>query len=89
MFDGARGKPLVGLLMVSTVNGHEFRIRSNSATSVSRDSSPSDFQCNERRDDSIAQTDLICISQTPLMWLAAGGFFTHLTKSLQTLCMKD
>ena len=50
MFDGARGKPLVESLMVSTVNGSEFRIPSVSATSVSRDSLSSDFPCVKRRD---------------------------------------
>ena len=67
MFDQARGKSLVGSLMVSTVNGCEFRISSVWAASVSRDSLSSDFPCVERRDDSIVQVDLICLSQTPPM----------------------
>ena len=75
--------------MVSTVNDREFRIPSVSATSVSTDSSSSDFPCFERRDDSIAWADQICLSQTPPMWLAAGGFLIHLTKSPPRLCMKD
>ena len=75
--------------MVYTVNGREFRIPSVSATSVSRDSSSSYFPCIERRDDSIARADLICLSQTPPMSLAAGGFLIHLTKSPPRLCMKD
>ena len=65
MFEEARGKSLVGSLMLSTVNGHEFRIPSVSATSVSRDSSSSDFPCIERREDSIALSDLICFFQMP------------------------
>ena len=74
--------------MVSTVNGCEFRIRSVSANSISRDSLSNDFLCVEGRDDSITQADLICLSQMPPMWLAAGGFLIHLTKSPR-LCMKD
>ena len=62
MFDGARGKSLLGLLIVSTVNDCEFRISSVSATCVSRDSLSSDFPCVERRDDSIAWADLICLN---------------------------
>ena len=89
MFDGARGKSLVGLLMVSTVSGCEFRIPSVSATSVSRDSWSSDFPCNERRDDNITQADLIWLCQTPAMRLAAGGFLIHLTKYPSKLHMKD
>ena len=89
MFDGARDKSLLGSLMVSTVNGREFRIPFVSATSVSRDSLPSNFPCVERRDDSIAWADLIFLSQTPLMWLAAGGFLIHLTKFPLKLYMKD
>ena len=68
MFDGARGKPLVGSLMVTTVNGSEFRIPSVSATSVGRDPLSSDFPCVKRRDDSIAWADLICLSQTTCSW---------------------
>ena len=89
MFDKARGKSLVGSLMVSTVNGHELRISSVSATSISRDSSSRDFPCVERRDESIARADLICLSQMPPMWLAAGGFLIHLNKSPPRRCMKD
>ena len=89
MIDRARGKSLVGSLIVSTVNGQKFRIPSVSATSVSRDSLSSDFPCAERRDDSIAQADLIYLSQMPPMWLAASGFLIHLTKSPPRLCMKD
>ena len=81
MFDGARGKSLVGSLIVFTVNGHEIRIPSVSASSVRRDSLSSDFPCFERRDDSIARGDLIRLSQTSPMWLAAGGFLIHLFKS--------
>ena len=89
MFDGARGKSLVGSLIVFTANGHEFRIPSVSATSVSRDSLLSDFPYVERRNNNIAQADLICLSQTSPMWLAAGSFLIHLTKSPPRLCMKD
>ena len=74
MFDRARGKSLVGSLMVSIDTGHEFRIPSVSANSLSKDSSSSDFPCVERGDDSIAGADPICLSQMPPMWLAAGGF---------------
>ena len=89
LFDRARSKSVVGSLMVSTVNDCKFRIPSVSATSVSRDSLSSDFPCAERRDDSIAQADLIYLSQMPPMWLAASGFLIHLTKSPPRLCMKD
>ena len=54
MLEGARSKSLVEMLMFSAVNGNEFRIPFISATSVSRDSSSSDFTCFEKRDDSIA-----------------------------------
>ena len=47
VFDQARGKSLVGSLIISTVNDREFRIPSVSATSVSTDSSSSDFPCVE------------------------------------------
>ena len=67
--------------MVFTVNGHEIRIPSVSASSVSRDSLSGDFPSFERRYDSTAWGDLICLSQTSLMWLAAGGFLIHLFKS--------
>ena len=89
MFGGARGKSLVGPLMVSTVNGHEVRIPSFLATSVSRDSLSSHFPCVERRDDSIIRADLICLSQMPPIWLAAVGFLIHLIKSPPNLSMKD
>ena len=89
MFDGARGKSLVGSLMVSTVNGHEFSIPSVLAAIVSRDSSSIDFPCVERRDDSIAWAGLIYLSKMPPMCIAAGGFLIHLTKSCLRLCMKD
>ena len=88
MFEGARGKSLVGSLMVSTVNGPEDRIPSVSATSVSRDSSSSNFPCVERRDDNIERADLICLSQTPRMWLTAGWLLIYFTKSHPRLCMK-
>ena len=89
MFDGARCKTLVGSLMVSTVNGCEFRIPSVSATSVSRESSSRDSPCVERKDGSITWADQICLSQMRPMWLAAGGFLIHLTESPPRLCMKD
>ena len=89
MFDGQMSKSFVALLMVSTVNGREFRIPSVSATSVSRDSLSSDFPCVERRDDSIVWADLICLSQIPTIWLAASGFLIHLTKSPPKLSMKE
>ena len=89
MFNGARGKSHVGLLMVSTVNGYEFRIPFVSATSVRRDSLSNDFPCVERRDDIIAQADLIYFSQMLPMWLVAVRFLIHFTKSSLRLSMKD
>ena len=89
MFKGARSKSLVGSLIVSTVNGPEFRIPFVSATSVSRDSSSDNFPCVEKRDDSIIRAGLICLSQTPPIWLAAGGLLIYFTKSPPRLCMKD
>ena len=59
MFDGARGKSLVGLLMISKVKGHKSSIPSVSPTSASRDSSSSNFPCVQIRDDSTKWADLI------------------------------
>ena len=89
MFDKARGKSIVELLMVSTVNSHKFRIPSVSATSVSRESSSIDFPCVERRDDSIVRADPICLTQITPMYLAAYGFLIFLIKSPPRLCTKD
>ena len=65
MSEGARDKSFVMLLIVSTVNGCEFRVHSVSATSVTRDSLSSEITCLKRWDDSIACEDLICLSQVP------------------------
>ena len=63
-------------------------ILSFSATSVSRDSSSNNFPCVERRDDNIKRADLICLSQTPPMWLGAGWLLIYFTKSPPRLWMK-
>lgn len=63
-------------LIILTVGGRKFKIPSVSVTSVIRDSSFRDFQSVNNSEERITLGDLICISETPPMWLAAGGFDT-------------
>ena len=48
-FDGDRGKPLVGSLMLSVVKGQNFKIPSVSAISIASDFSSSYLPCVEIR----------------------------------------
>ena len=59
---------------VSTVKGLEFTIASVSARSVVSHSSFRDLPCVCNKDISIVRAYRICLSQTPPIWLHAGGF---------------
>ena len=78
--DGDKGKGRVTLLMVSTVNGLEFTTTSASAISVWRDSSSRLLWWVK-----INLADLICLSQTSHIWLAAGGFLSQIIQSALSL----
>ena len=56
----------------------EFTIASVSARNVLSDSSFRDLPCVCNKDISIVLADLICLSQTPPIWLNAGGFLCQI-----------
>ena len=62
---------------VSTVKGIEFAITSVTVRSVLRDSSFRDL-CVCKKYIIIVRVDQICLSQTPPIWLDAGGFLCQL-----------
>ena len=63
---------------ISTIKGLEFTIASVSSRIALSDSSFRDLLCVCNKDISIVCANRICLSQTPLIWLDAGGFLWQL-----------
>ena len=82
MLAGANGWKLLGSFIISTVRGREFRIPSTSVISVRRASLSRLFPWVFNIDARIGYAERICVSQTPPMWLANGGFLCHFIQSL-------
>ena len=89
MLAGANCRKLLGWFIISTVIGQEFRIPSTSVISVRRDSLSRLFPCVFNIDARIARAERICLSQTPPMWLANGGFLCHFIQSPPMPSMND
>ena len=88
MLASDNGWKLLGSFIISTARGQEFRIPSTSVISMRRDSLSRLFPCIFNTDARIARTE-ICLSQTPLMWLANGGVLCHFIQSPPIPSMKD
>ena len=72
---------LLKSLIVSTTNGLELKITSTSTSNVLSDSSSKLATFVFMRDESMFLADWICLSHTPPMWLANGGFLFHWIQS--------
>ena len=81
MLLGHTGCSLCTSSNISTVKGLEFTIASVSARSVFSDSWFRDLPCVSNKNISIVCDDRICLSQTPTIWLHAGGFLYQLMLS--------
>ena len=81
MWLGDRAAWLLASLIISATNGLELTIPSTSTNNVFSDSSSKLTPCVFMRDESMFLTDWICLSHTPPMWLANGGFLFHWIQS--------
>ena len=77
---------LLTSLMVSVVIGLKFTIASTSTSSVWVHSWYTIFPYVLNKGFRIPLTVLICLSQTPPMWLAVRGLFIQITQSAPCIC---
>ena len=77
---------MLSLMTIQTLNS---KIPLVSVTNARSDSYSSGFPYVLRKYKIIAQADLICLSQMPPMWLAAGWFLTHFIQSRPWPCIND
>ena len=77
---GDKGR-LVGSCRFSTVRGRELTIHSASDNRVLKDSSSREVEWSRSIAVNTFRTERIWRSHTPLMWLAAGGFFFQTIQS--------
>ena len=83
---GDKGMSLLSSLMVSVVIGLEFTIASTSTSSVWVDSLYKFFPCVLTKAFRIPLAVLICLSQTPPMWLVVRGLFIQIIQSHPCIC---
>ena len=77
IWKGESATSLFASMMVSTTRCLEWIKASTSVNKVFRDSSSKLLLWVLRKDDKMLIAELICLSQTPPMWLAKGGFFSR------------
>ena len=73
----------------STVKGHELVVASTSVSGDWRESSFMKWPWDFINEVSIARADLIHLSWTPLMWVAADVFFIIVSRSFLTISRKQ
>ena len=81
MWLGDRAAWLLTSLLASTTNGLELATPFTSTNSVLSDSLSKLAPCVFMKGESMFLADRICLSHTPPMWLANGGFLFHWIQS--------
>ena len=77
---------LLTSLMVSIVIGLEFIVASTLTSSVCNDSLYKTFPCVLTKACRAPLAVLICLSQSPSMWLAVWGLFIQIIQSAACIC---